>query len=166
MSSDATVHSALRFATVAGRGRSVFATTDIWPGTPLISEVPLLSMPLPESRATLLACERCCRPVGTVTAQLQHLTGIKRLPELPLDDDDNVLADNLPCRSGGMARYCSEACATEHAPAQMLICGTGSAKAAAALARFEAHALETFEVRSARLRHCGTSPHTFLRFRS
>ena len=135
------VHASLRFTSNA-RGRAVIAANDIPAHSHLIVERPLLSMGLPESNDQLLSCVRCCRPRGTVTGQIKHLTGLKKLPELPLDEEDNILAGNVP--GDGGVFYCSEACKEQHSQAHAFLCGH-SASAAAALSKFEDHALSTHE---------------------
>lgn len=135
----------LRYADAPGKGRAVFAACDVSRGSTMLTEAPLLSMALPESRGALLACERCCRAVGTVTAQLRHLTGMQRIPELPIDTEDDHLADSVPCRHGCGVWYCSATCEALHAPAHRYLCRGCSPAAAMALDKFEEHALATYE---------------------
>ena len=137
----------LRFTTFPNRGRAVVAARDIAPGTPLIDEEPLISMPLPESREDVAACERCCRPLGTVDTQFSHLvTDLPPLPSLPMDEDDATFADDVRCPHGRCgARFCSADCLKKHAASHGYLCGGRSTAAAKALERFEAHARATHE---------------------
>ena len=136
----------LRFADGTSRGRAVFAAKEIEAGALLLTEAPLLSMALPESRSAVSACERCSRPLGTVWSQLEHLTGLKRLPKLPIDEEEAYIADDVPCRRGCRAvRYCSASCEEQHAQAHLHLCAGRGPAAAAALARFETHAHATHE---------------------
>lgn len=65
---------------------------------------------------------------------------------MPMDDEDDFLADDVRSRHGGGARYCSKECEALHAPAHKFLCGGRSKAAATAVARFEKHALATNEV--------------------
>lgn len=138
--------SPLEFRVIAAKGRAVFAARDITAGEHLIVERPLLAMALPESRESIVACEKCCRPVGTIALQLCHLTTCEHrsIESVPLVDDE--LAGNVPCRHGCAARFCSTDCEDESAPAHALLCSANrNAPAKAALARFEKHAFSTHE---------------------
>ena len=137
----------LDFRTTEAHGRSGFAKMDIPAGTHLLTEKPYLSMPLPESRASVVACERCCKPLGTMAMQAAHLAGDGHEVELPLaGDDESVLADDVPCKTKCGARYCSRSCQEADAPAHAMLCRGTSKVAAAAIKKFESHAMETEEL--------------------
>lgn len=141
--------SKLDFRTTPAKGRSVFAKVDIPAGTHLLTEKPYVSMPLPESRAAVVACESCCKPLGTLGMQAAHLCGESCDVEynLPLaDEDEATLAGNFPCKSTCGARYCSTSCRDMHKTAHTLLCRGTSKAAAAAIKRFESHAMETEEL--------------------
>ena len=134
----------LTFRTATPRGRAVFASRELERGERLLLERPLLSMPLPESREGILSCERCCRPLGTLSAQACHLLRRAALPvPLPIDEEDDFLADDVPCAAGCGARFCSASCAALMAPSHRHLCRGG--RAAKAIRAFEAHATSTYE---------------------
>ena len=138
----------LEFRETTARGRAVFAACDISAGTHLLVEEPRICMPLPESRAAVVACDGCCKPVGTISLQAQHLAGSKTAaPELPLYEEDDYLSANVPCRNKSCStRFCSAACEERLWPAHRFLC-RGRCKAANdAIEKFEAHALETEEL--------------------
>ena len=135
----------LFFVSSSPRGRAVYARQDIEVGAQLLSEEPLASMPLPETRAAIGTCARCGRVHGRITAQLKRLLGHDHLPALPMDDDDDHLAGSVPCELSCGALYCSMACRSQHA-AHCYLCPAHSKKMSAAILRFESHALKTHEV--------------------
>jgi len=137
--------SLLEFRTTSSRGRAVFAAQNIPAGTHLLVEEPLVSMPLPESKAAVIACERCCKPIGTITLQAQHLVSTD-VSALPLYDEDDYLCGDVQCRNCCGARFCSAECEAALAPAHCYLCkGQGKAMAAK-IDRFEAHAMEHEEL--------------------
>lgn len=135
---------AIAFRDGTSRGRAVFAARDLLPGDRLLVEAPLISMPIPESRTAILACERCCQPTGTISSQLQHLCQKRQLPTLPIEDDS--LAGDEPCRRHCGARFCGVACEAAAAPSHDFLCGGRSAAADSAMRRFEENALGSHEV--------------------
>ena len=140
----------LEFREGTVHGRAVFATRDIDVSERLLVESPIVSMALPESREALLACERCCRPVGSLGQQIQHLTKRKHLPAPMLVDD--ILAETIPCRRGCHVRFCSTVCANAEEHAHALLCSRAPAvdgehfQSGQSLARFEEHAHNSNEV--------------------
>ena len=112
----------------------------------MLTDKPYVSMPLPESRDAVVACENCCKPLGTMAMQATHLSGGPEV-ELPLaDEEEATLADDVPCKCDCGARYCCQACSNMAAPAHALLCSGRSKAAADALIKFESHAMETEEL--------------------
>ena len=137
----------LEYRDATARGRACFASRAIDANTPLLTEAPIASMALPEARRAIRSCEACSRLTGTLTSQLRALAGpATRVPSLPIAAEDERLSDDVHCRRRCGVRYCSERCEASHAAAHFHLCAGRCAPAAAALARFEEHALATHEV--------------------
>jgi hypothetical protein len=134
--------SPLDFRRCPRKGRAAFAARDIAAGEELLVDHPLVSMALPETLAVLVACEQCCRPVGTMALQLRHLSKRRSLPAASEHLVEDELASNVPCRYSCAACFCSAEC-EEEAAAHRLLC---PALAKSAIQRFEKHALRTYEV--------------------
>eukprot|EP00322_Chrysochromulina_rotalis_P019088 CAMPEP_0115853070 /NCGR_PEP_ID=MMETSP0287-20121206/13317_1 /TAXON_ID=412157 /ORGANISM="Chrysochromulina rotalis, Strain UIO044" /LENGTH=385 /DNA_ID=CAMNT_0003307141 /DNA_START=18 /DNA_END=1175 /DNA_ORIENTATION=+ len=102
-------------------------------------------MALPESREAVLACERCCRPVGTIADQLRHVVkDDEKVPENSFTLDS--LAGKVRCRHGCAALFCSAECEEVAAASHGLLCPARRTTAArVAAARFEEHAMGTYE---------------------
>lgn len=137
---------ALNFTTLPGRGRAVTAARQISPDEQLLCERPVASMQLPDNAELVKVCRNCLRPLGTVSGQLQHAAGLRTAPELPLaDDEDDVICEEVRCRHGSSATFCSKACESEaNAGFHRYFCATRGPRLAA-LKAFERHAMEEGE---------------------
>lgn len=97
------------------KGRALHASVERQKGERLLEEAPIVAMQLPYSALEVVACSCCLRPIGTVEAQLKHLTSAAshpNLPPLPLaDEEDGFIAPMIPCARGCGARFCSALCA-------------------------------------------------------
>ena len=134
---------ALDFRLCPRKGRAAFAARDIAAGEELLVDHPLVSMALPETLEVLVACEQCCRPVGTMALQLRHLSKRQSLPAASEHLVEDELAGNVPCRYNCAARFCSAKCEEEAAAAHSLLCPV---LAKSAIKRFEEHALRSYEL--------------------
>lgn len=136
----------LDFREDTARGRAVFASRAISAGEHLITEAPLLAMQLPEAQDAVRACFHCCRPTGTASAQLAHVLSSMRPIELPLDEEDDKLSEEIPCRHGCGVLFCSSSCEEAASEAHALLCKKRRGRRASdAVCEFESHALSTFE---------------------
>ena len=137
---------ALNFTTLPGRGRAVTAARQISPGEQLLCERPVASMQLPDNADEVRVCRNCLRPLGTISGQLQHAAGLRTAPELPLaDDEDDEICEEVRCRNGSAATFCSKACeSAANVGFHRYFCATRGPKLAA-LKAFEQHAMEEGE---------------------
>lgn len=108
----------------AGRGLGLFAKGAIRKGTVLFRELPLVCMQ-EASRTPCLVCERCCRFVGPLEAQIRALLRAQYPVDgsLPHVDGMRQLPLPEPCLGGCTMLFCSEACArAEYAQGHSLLC--------------------------------------------
>ena len=107
-------------------------------------------MPLPESRTAVMACERCCKAIGTNTRQVSHLVSAHKGGQqyecpLPIDDEDDFLSDVIPCARKCGVLYCSAECQSADQPVHSILCKCADKSKRPWHTRFEAHAMETNE---------------------
>lgn len=137
---------ALNHTTLPGRGRAVLAARHVSAGEQLLCERPIASMQVPDNAEVVKVCRNCLRPLGTISGQLQHAAGLRKAPELPLaDEEDDLICEEIHCRHGSRATFCSKACeSAANLGFNKYFCATRGPKRAA-LKAFEQHAMEEGE---------------------
>ena len=114
--------------------RAVFAARPVAAGELLLTEQPFASMQLPDNAAYVRACGNCLRACGTISRQLQHAAGLASVPTLPLAEaEDDRICDEVACRNGCGAIFCSESCEAEAAEGfHAYLCSGGKTSGSAA----------------------------------
>ena len=141
----------LKLCQSASRGRALHANTSLAKGAEILVEEPLCSMQLPDNSDAVLGCHTCLQPIGTLKAQLEHLTRDSPPPPgwcLPLEDDDDGMIAPIFRECACSVRFCSQACA-DHAKriGHSFLCAAANKKSrhCSAIDSFRRHAVEEYD---------------------
>mmetsp|Transcript_19308 Transcript_19308/g.26700 ORF Transcript_19308/g.26700 Transcript_19308/m.26700 type:complete len:797 (-) Transcript_19308:227-2617(-) len=102
------------------RGKGLFVTKSLSCGDTVFVEAPYASLQAAESKAEVVACGACHRPLGPLGAALCLQAGVcsraqvtqHKAPDLPLGSESEVGSWGISCRLGCGEMFCSPTCET------------------------------------------------------